>query len=115
MDHKSVICIPLNDAGVRGLEYPAEYKDENYRIIDISDDDYRRLFWLFGKFSDEFDIIIDTYEEEMIAADQIPRAIELAKEFKAGKHDAEDIAAIDKLIAAMEFAKERRVDIELAF
>jgi len=115
MEHKSVICIPLNEAGVRGLEYPAEYKDENYRIIDISDDDYRRLFWLFSKFNDEFDIIIDTYEEEMITADQIPRAIELAKEFKAGKRDKDDVAAIDKLIEAMEFANERHADIELAF
>lgn len=115
MNHKSVICIPLNEDGVRGLEYPAEFKDENYRIVDISNDDYSRLFWLFSKFNDEFDILIDTYEEEALTADRIPRAIELAKEFRAEKRDEKDLLAVDKLVEALEFANARHVDIELAF
>ena len=115
MEHKSIISIPLNRAGIRGLEYPAEYKDENYRIVDITEEDYKRLFWLFSKFNDEFGILIDTFEEEMIKAHQLPRAIELVEEFKAGKREPEDIVAIEKLMGALVFANERQVDIELAF
>lgn len=115
MEHKAVIIIPLNADGVRGLEFPAEYKEENYRIIDVTEDDIRRLFWLFDEYNQAFDILIGSYEEETITATLLPRAIDLATTFRAGKTDPETLSSIDKLLDALRFANNLKVDIELDF
>ena len=113
--HKLYLGIPLNvpdliDPGSSGLRY----EDIRFEDTELTPREYDLLFDLFTEFNHAFDIIIDAYEEEIIRASQIDKAISLAEEY--GKHGStERKTATAKLLLVLKRAKELCRPISLAF
>lgn len=110
--HHYMLSIPLNVRDLNTIEIPwEEIQFEDYQITQA---DYENLFALFCQFDKPFDIIIDEYEEEEIPADKIQTAIEMAETY-ASKSPIEIKASTEKLLVALNRAKELGKPLELFF
>ena len=111
-DHKFTIGIPLNVANLDDIGMP--WEEIKWEDFEITSADYALLFDLFTEFNSAFDIIIDEYEEEVIPADKISDAISLTECYKK-KFSDEHVHAADKLLSALNRAKELNKPVELSF
>ena len=111
-DHKFIIGIPLNVANLDDIGMP--WEEIRWEDFEITSADYALLFDLFTKFNSTFGIIIDEYEEEVIPANKISEAISLTENYKE-KFNDEHVQAADKLLSALNRAKELNKPVELSF
>ena len=111
-NHKFIIGIPLNVANLDDISMP--WEEIKWEDFEITPSDYALLFDLFTEFNSAFGIIIDEYEEEVIPADKISEAISLTENYKK-KFNDEHVQAADKLLSALNRAKELNKPVELSF
>ena len=109
------IEVPINE---RGRSYLAnegtEYLDEDYKTMYYPFEIDRTLEPLFMKFNDTFGLLIDDCEEELLPADKVGEALELAKAFirsASEKHRP----VIAEFIALLEFARDTNMPVAFNF
>lgn len=113
--HKLFISIPLN---ISDLENPGAtgmpWEDIQWEDFEITENDFNLLLPLFDKFDKAFNIIIDMYEDEIISAESIEKAIALTEEFMT-KSGEEHKDAANKVYSALKRAKTLKKPILLVF
>lgn len=116
MDHNNryLLSVPHNINSLNEFPEGMLWEDIEFEDFEISEADYSNLFDLFYQFNQAFDIFIDEYEEEEIAADKIPTAVEMTKEF-AENASAEVKKSTEKLLAALRRAADFNKPLELFF
>lgn len=111
---KYVVCVPLNDRGLKELENGDELL-QNVKIYEFSEKEINAIFWLIHKFNEEFNILIDDYEEEFLDYDKITRAIQIVSEFYDKEDDIFTKTAVNKLLNAFILAESLNKGIEFDF
>jgi len=113
--HNFSISIPLNVTDLNDLESSGLRREEiRWEDVELTERDYDMLFDLFGEFNKTFDIAIDEYEEEVIPASEMPKAIELTVEYlKFGSKDRKDAAM--RLLGVLNRAHEISAPVLLSF
>ncbi len=100
--------VPINDSGISEFE---GYSEEmpNVRTFELTEKEYlflKRPNGLFQKFDTEFGTIIDVCEEERLAFENLPKAIEYTeKAIKKASQEIE-ISALSKVKDSLTLAKE---------
>lgn len=109
------IEVPINE---RGRSYLAnegtEYLDEDYKTMCYPFEIDRTLEPLFMKFNNMFGLLIDDCEEEVLPADKVGEALELAKAFSRSAPEKHK-AVIAEFIALLEFAHQTNMPVAFNF
>lgn len=113
--HRFSIGIPLNVSDLNNLESSGlRWEEIRWEDLELTEHDYNMLFDLFGEFNKAFGIAIDEYEEEVIPASEMPKAIELTVEYlKFGSKDRKDAAR--RLLGVLNRAHEMSAPVLLSF
>lgn len=109
--------VPMNEEGAKEMEYmdyidtPSPNIKEFYFPYVWND----LLFHLYLEFNKAFNIIIDDCENECIKKEDVPKALEMAIDFKEKSSDEKTKEAADKIIEILTFAKEHNSMVEFWF
>ena len=116
MERDINIVVPINDMGVYGMtENIAAYDERNFKIFALTDAERYSISALFFQFNDEFDILIDDFEEDILMVKQLPRAIQITREFIDNVDDDLARASAKKVIDALIFAQTSGMPAEFCF
>ena len=112
---KCFLNVPLNDAGM--LEYDNNDPEwNNVFTVELSHDDYDKLFYVFNDWNDKFDILIDIFEEETLNPENAQEAMEILKRhFEKNSGNQDFLNAAEKLKSALEKAIEVKMPLFLDF
>lgn len=112
--HRYYLSIPLNINDLNNIEEGVLWEDIKFEEYEITKFDYDNLFNLFCQFDKPFNIIIDEYEEEIILAPHIQKAIEMTEQY-AEKASLEIKNSAKKFLAVLKRANELGKQILLSF
>ena len=115
-DHREFINVPLNDRGkqaIVGNEY-VEFNDDDFKSMEYTLEAHKAMTWLIFKFNDTFDILIDDFEDEVLPADKVGEALELAKSFGRSAPEKHK-PVIAEFIALLEFARDTNMPVAFNF
>ena len=110
------IVVPLNAMGLCGMtENVAAYDERNLKIFPLPEAERCALSELFFRFNDEFDILIDDFEEDILMVKQLPRALEITQDFIAHADDGFVRESAKKVLEALLFAQGVDMPVEFCF
>ena len=115
-DHREYVNVPLNDRGrqaIVGNEY-VEFCDDDFKSMEYTQEAHKAMTWLIFKFNDTFDILIDDFEDEVLPADKVGEAVELAKAFSQSAPEKHK-PVIAEFIALLEFARDTNMPVAFNF
>ena len=82
MERSINIRVPINALGLCGMtENVAVYDERNFRFFALTEAERNALSNLFFQFNDEFGILIDDFEEDILMVKQLPKAIKITETF----------------------------------
>lgn len=113
-NNRYLLSVPHNINSLNEFPEGMLWEDIEFEDFEISEADYGNLFDLFYQFNQAFDIFIDEYEEEEIAADKIQTAVKMTEEY-ARKAPAEVKISAEKLLSALRRAAVLDKPLELFF
>lgn len=113
--HKLAVMVPLNENGANALEWGTGFDERDFRIAEISPEQYNGLFWLFDRFNSEFNLLIDRFEEETLPPENLERAIEMTAAFIPQIKDGNCLAALRKISELLHFAKSINAEVLFDF
>ena len=96
-------------------ENTAAYDERNLKFFALTEAERCALSELFFRFNDEFDILIDDFEEDILMVKQLPRAIEITRDFIAQTDDGFVRESAKKVFAALLFAQGIDMPVEFCF
>ena len=114
--HREYINVPLNDRGkqaIVGNEY-VEFNDDDFKSMEYTQKAHKAMTWLIFKFNDTFGILIDDFEDEVLPADKVGEALELAKAFSQSAPEKHK-PVIAEFIALLEFARDTNMPVAFNF
>ena len=115
-DHREYINVPLNDRGkqaIVGDEY-VEFNDDDFKSMEYTQEAHKAMTWLIFKFNATFGILIDDFEDEVLPADKVGEALELAKAFSRSAPEKHK-PVIAEFIALLEFARDTNMPVAFNF
>ncbi len=109
--------VPINEAGEKEMEY-LDYIDNqspNIKEFNMKSKLNNLLTPLYNQFNQAFGIIIDNCEDERMKKEDVPKALEMAWQFKKETVDTNTDIAATNLIEVLTFAKEHNSMVEFWF
>ena len=112
---KCFLNVPLNNFGL--IEYDSDDPEwNNVFTVELSHDDYDKLFYVFNDWNDKFDILIDIFEEETLNPENAQEAMEiLERHIEKNSGNQDFLNAAEKLKTALEKAIEVKMPLFLDF
>lgn len=107
------VQIPLNAHGLYAFHHTMGLDD--VRTFVFSTDEILFLMKLFTKFNREFDLLIETYEEETLDATHLDRALELTEEFAKENASGQFASAVERFKEALLLAKQCQMPLIFDF
>lgn len=102
---KCFLNVPLNEEGIK--EHDNFDEDmKNIFTIELSEEEYGMLSDVFYEFNQNFNIIIDIFEEETLEPHNIDTAIKIAKKHLSNDKNSAFNISCEKLLNALLKAKE---------
>jgi len=106
------IQVPMNVAGIIELD-SCEEAFCNVQTFELSAKEIEPLVDLFQVLNSTYGLLIDEYESERLPAENVPGALAIAHDFLCKHNEARP--AVNRLIAALQLAKELRMPVEFDF
>lgn len=114
-EHDCVLGVPINEKGVQLVEmtydlYTPDLED-NLRWFQFSLEEIDKVYDLIDEFNQTFGMLIDNYEEEVLAADKVPEALFIAKKHleEAKEHSKRKI--LNRIIEALQLANDTKMPV----
>ena len=82
--------------------------------VEYTNEAHQAMTWLIFKFNDTFGLLIDDSEDEVLPAEQVGKAVELAKEFERSAPEIHK-PVINEFIALLEFARDTNMPVAFNF
>ena len=98
------VQVPLNAHGLYAFHHTMGLEDVSTFVF--STDEILFLMKLFTKFNGEFDLLIETYEEETLDTVHLDRALEMTEEFAKEKASGPFPLAVERFKEALLLAKQ---------
>jgi len=107
------VQIPLNANGLYAFHHTEGLEDVTTFVFNNNETNFlMKLFMLFNK---EFDLLIDTYEEETLEVEYLDRALELTEEFAKNNAASQFSPAIQRFKEALALAKQCQMPLIFDF
>ncbi|MDO5576287.1 MAG: hypothetical protein Q4F84_04350 [Fibrobacter sp.] len=106
--------VPRDAEQVRNADGYAE-EMSNVETFELTQEEFDYLDFtnrMFKAFDKEFNLIIMECEEDTIEAEDIDKALDIALEYAKKASSAMELSAVNKVLAALRFAKERGTFLE---
>lgn len=100
-----ILQVPLNERGEWELMH-VRPDLPNCRVRWLTERECDLLFPLFDEYNERFDVIIDYFESEIIPADRIAEALDMARRRLDGAADPDERSGLETLIGQLETALE---------
>ena len=107
------VQVPLNAHGLYAVHHTMELDDVSTFVF--SDMETIFLMKLFLKFNREFDLLIETYEEETLDTTHLDRALELTEEFAKENASGQFSTAVERFKEALLLAKQCQMPLIFDF
>ena len=107
------VQVPRNANGLHAFHHTMGLDDVSTFVFSNAETNF--LMKLFMKFNREFDLFIDTYEEETLDTDHLDRALELTEVFIKENASGQFSAAIERFKEALLLAKQCQMPLIFDF
>ncbi|MGN0879763.1 MAG: hypothetical protein ACI4WT_09985 [Oligosphaeraceae bacterium] len=107
------VQVPLSACGLYAFHDTMGLDD--VRTFVFSTDEILFLMKLFTRFSREFDLLIETHEEETLDATHLDRALELTEEFAKENASGQFSSAVEHFKEALLLAKQCQMPLIFDF
>ena len=107
------VQVPRNANGLHAFHHTMGLDDVSTFVFSNTETNY--LMKLFMKFNREFDLLIETYEEETLDTTHQDRALELTEEFARENASGQFSAAIERFKEALLLAKQCQMPLIFDF
>ena len=108
------VQVPLNERGVMQVrEWNEEYT--NVRTFEIPESEHYAISNIYLAYNVVFDLLIASYEEDIMEAKYVPLALKMVRRFKQTSNDAVFLSGCAKLEEALELAASLNVLVEFDF
>ncbi len=98
------VQVPLNAHGLYAFHHTMGLEDVSTFVFSSSETSF--LMKLFTQFNREFDLLIETYEEETLDTAHLDRALELTEEFAKENASGPFPSAVERIKEALLLAKQ---------
>lgn len=108
------LSVPLNEKGEYELMHYGLGR-ANCRLLHLTKNECKRLFPLFDEYNDRFDIIIDWFEDEILPAERMTEALDMAKHRLSECSDPVEKHGLETLIEALSLAAAHHTFMDIDF
>ncbi len=113
MEKEFYIQVPLNENGMQ-VFYNTDHLEDTRTFVFTAPETYF-LMKLYMTFNKEFDLLIDTYEEETLECLHLDRALELTDGFTQQNASSQFLPAMQRLREAILLAKQVQMPLIFDF
>lgn len=111
---KCFLSVPLDAQGLSDYDNWSD-SDGHIYTVELTVSEYEVLSEVFAKWNTEFGILIDIFEEETIAVNNVKRALEILQQHMNFNQRSEFLTAAGKLKIALAKAVEVHMPLHLDF